>query len=120
MNCTPMVVLPTPLGRYLKNVGVTLLLVNELKDMADSRISEIGISYLADNVIFMRYFERRVGTRAELRRGVGVLKKRLSDFEKSMRDYTLTPYGIQLGEPIEHLGGILGQGSDRLVDASIV
>jgi circadian clock protein KaiC len=108
------------LGRYLKNVGVTVLLVNELKDLADSRISEIGISYLADNVIFMRYFERRIGTRAELRRGVGVLKKRLSDFEKSMRDYALTPYGIQLGEPIEHLGGILGQGSDRLVDASIV
>ena len=108
------------LGKYLKNIGVTVLFVNELKGLADTRISDIGISYLADNVIFMRYFEAHSAGKAELHRGIGILKKRLSDFEKTVRAYTLTSYGIAIGEPVAHLGGILGQGSDRVIDAPVL
>jgi len=108
------------LSKYLKNVGVTVLLINELKGLADTRISDIGISYLADNVIFARYYESRTEKFARLHRGIGILKKRLSDFEKTVHDFSLTPYGISIGAPIAHLGGILGQGAERVGDAQRV
>ncbi len=103
------------LCRYLKNVGVTVLLVNEQDDLNDFRISDVSISYLPDNVIFMRYFEWRDETKAELHRGLGILKKRRSDFEKMMREFSFTPDGIQIGSPVPHLGGIVGVGSSSVV-----
>lgn len=96
------------LCRYLQNVGVTVLLVNELLNLREFRVTEVGISYLADNVVMLRYIERKRGTYAEMGRAIGVLKKRLSDFEKTLRPFELTAAGMQIGEPVAHLGGILG------------
>lgn len=86
------------LGRYLQNVGVTVLLVDELKELISFRATEVGISYLADNLIFLRYVERVIGGSAQLCRGVGILKKRMSDFEKTVRDFSITPEGVRIGE----------------------
>jgi circadian clock protein KaiC len=96
------------LGRYLQNVGVTVLLVDELREVTEFRVTEVGISYLADNVIFLRYLERVVDGTVQLRKGVGVLKKRLSDFEKSVREFTITREGVQIGEALR-LSSILAQ-----------
>ena len=86
------------LGRYLQNIGVTTFLVDELQEIANFRASGIGISYLADNVIFLRYIERSVDGRFELGRGIGILKKRLSDFEKGVRAFEITAQGIEIGD----------------------
>jgi circadian clock protein KaiC len=88
------------LVRYLQNVGVTVLLIDELRDLTHFQISNAGISYLADNVIFLRYFERQVKGKLELQKGIGVLKKRMSDFEKHVREYTIVPGGIRIGDPL--------------------
>ncbi len=95
------------LCRYLQNVGVTVLLVNELLNLQEFRVSEVGISYLADNVIMLRYMESQRDGRAEMGRAIGVLKKRLSDFEKSLRPFELVSTGLQIGEPTRHLADIL-------------
>jgi circadian clock protein KaiC len=58
---------------------------------------------LADNIIFMRYFEAG----GQLRKAIGVLKKRLSDFEKSVREIEITRYGIKVGQPLTSFSGIL-------------
>jgi circadian clock protein KaiC len=92
------------LCRYLKNMGVATLLINEMEWITgDFRVTELGISYLADNIIFMRYLE----IRGELRKAIGVLKKRLSDFEKTLREIEITRYGIKVGEPLTNLRGML-------------
>ena len=96
------------LCRYLQNVGVTVLLVNEVQDLAHFRVSEVGISYLADNVLFLRYIERRVDDRVEIQRAIGVLKKRLSDFEKTLRPFSLTRQGVVIGAPLQRITGALG------------
>ncbi len=88
------------LGRYLQNIGVTLLLIDELRELMDFRVTEVGISYLADNVLFLRYVERNADGRTELRKGVGVLKKRLSDFEKGVREFEITSEGVRVGEAL--------------------
>lgn len=92
------------LCRYLKNMGVAVILVNEVEKITgDFRVTELGISYLADNIVFMRYLE----IKGELRRAIGVLKKRLTDFEKNLREIEITPYGIKVGKPLSNLRGIL-------------
>lgn len=92
------------LSKYLANMGVTALLINEVEWITgEFRATEGGISYLADNIIFMRFLE----VRGELRKAIGVLKKRLSDFEKTMREFEITRYGVKVGKPLTELRGIL-------------
>ncbi len=92
------------LTEYLSNMGITVLLVNEIEAITgDFKVTELGISYMADNIIFLRYLEMQ----GELRKAIGVLKKRLSDFENKMRQFKITKEGIKVGEPLIHLRGIL-------------
>lgn len=92
------------LVKYLQNRGVSVLLINEIQSIiGDFQVSEIGVSYMADTVIFLRYLEYK----GELRRTIGVLKKRLSDFEKTLREFRITRYGLRVGEPLTGLRGIL-------------
>lgn len=92
------------LCKYLQNRGVAVLLINEMESITgEFRVTEIGISYLADTIIFLRYLEMR----GELRRTIGVLKKRMSDFEKTLREFQISRYGIKVGAPLTQLRGIL-------------
>ncbi|HEY9877783.1 MAG TPA: ATPase domain-containing protein, partial [Leptolyngbyaceae cyanobacterium] len=92
------------LCKYLQNMGVAVLLINEVEAITgEFRATEIGISYLADTIIFLRYLE----IRGELRRVIGVLKKRMSDFEKNLREFQISRYGLKVGSPLKQLRGIL-------------
>ncbi|MBI3803427.1 MAG: AAA family ATPase [Nitrospirae bacterium] len=92
------------LCRYLKNMGVTVILINETEEITgDFKATEVGISYLADNLVFLRYLELH----GELRKTIGVLKKRLTDFEKTLREIEITGDGVKVGRPLTELRGIL-------------
>jgi len=67
------------------------------------QVSEFGLSYLADSIIFLRYLELR----GEIRKVIGVLKKRLSSFERSLREIEVGRYGIKVGKPLTTIQGIL-------------
>ena len=92
------------LCRYLKNMGVTTILLDDVsKVTGDIEVTSHRISYLADNVVVLRYLE----VDGELRKAVGVLKKRASDFERSLRSFEITAEGIQIGDKLTGLRGIL-------------
>jgi circadian clock protein KaiC len=92
------------LCKYLQNVGVAVLLINEVEYLTgDFRVTEVGISYMADNIVFLRYLELQ----AEIRKVIGVLKKRLTSFERTMREIEVSRYGIKVGKPLTNLQGIL-------------
>jgi circadian clock protein KaiC len=92
------------LCRYLTNIGVTVILLDETSTvMGDFSATDSGISYLADNILFLRHIEHQ----GELRKIAGVLKKRTSDFERTLRELKITEHGIKLGEPLTGLRGIL-------------
>ncbi len=92
------------LSKYLQNMGTAVLIVAEASTVVgDFSISDEGISFVADNILFLRYLE--IG--GELRKAVGVLKKRLSDFEKTLREFEITSSGIRVGRPLTDLRGIL-------------
>ncbi|WP_341938746.1 ATPase domain-containing protein [Marinimicrobium sp. C2-29] len=94
------------LCRYLVNMGVTVVHVNEVFSIAgnQTRITEHGISYIADNVIMLRYVELD----GELRKSIGVLKKRAGSFERTLREFEITPEGLKIGPPFRGLRGLLG------------
>ncbi len=102
------------LCKYLQNMGVAVLLINEVESIVgDFQVSDVGISYLADNIVFLRYLELR----GELRKVVGVLKKRLSSFERTLREIEMSRYGIKVGRPLTNLQGIL-TGRISYIDAA--
>lgn len=92
------------LFRYLTNMGVSVVAVNDTEAITgDFRATEVGISYMADNLVFLRYLELN----GELRKAIGVLKKRLGDFERQLREYAITKEGIRVGAPLVNLRGVL-------------
>lgn len=92
------------LGRYLKNMGVTVIFVDEVDTVTgEFKATNAGISYLADNVLFLRHVEMD----GELTKTMGVLKKRVSRFERTLRQFEITTDGLVVGEPMTGLTGVL-------------
>jgi circadian clock protein KaiC len=93
------------LGTYLKNMGVTGLFISEVSDITgDFSVTDgQNFSYLADTILFLRYLEHR----GELRKAMGVLKKRASDFERTLRGFEIREGGVHLGEPLTDMRGVL-------------
>jgi circadian clock protein KaiC len=75
--------------------GVSLLMSFELPDLFEvTRLSEIGISHLSDNVLLLQYLRQRGG----VKRTLTVLKTRASLHEPQIKEFTITSAGITLGE----------------------
>lgn len=102
------------LCRYLGNMGVTVIVINEVHSIeADALlVTESGISYLADSVILLRYLEAE----GELRKCIAVLKKRTGDFEKTLREFEFTDAGLATSPPIAGVVGVL-RGVPQYTDA---
>jgi circadian clock protein KaiC len=92
------------LAKYLQNMGIAVLLINEVETVVgDFRVTDVGVSYMADNIIFLRYLELN----GQMGKAIGVLKKRFGDFEKTLREVTISSAGIRLGPRLTGLRGIL-------------
>ncbi len=97
---------------YMKSQGVTVFMTNELKNITgEFRVTSTNTSYLADNILFLRYLEMN----GKLEKAIGVLKKRMSGFENTMRRYRITSEGIKVGAPLDNMRGIL-TGNPEFID----
>ncbi|QIO24202.1 ATPase domain-containing protein [Haloarcula sp. JP-L23] len=100
------------LNRYLKNMGVTVILIDEVSNITgEFQATNVGISYLADNIVFLRHLELE----GEMQKVIGVLKMRTSDFERTLRKFEITEHGITVGDPLIQVQGILS-GTPQLTD----
>ncbi len=92
------------IGRYLRNMNVTGLVTNEVHGITgEFRATEQNVSHLADSIVVLRHVEYR----GELRKVIGVLKRRTGDFERGLRTLEITEDGLILGEQLTDLRGIL-------------
>jgi circadian clock protein KaiC len=92
------------LCKFLIEHGLTVLLVNEIREITGTfRATEGEVSHLADNLIFLRYLE----IEGELRKAIGILKKRAGNFEKTLREFRISEHGIRVGAPLVELRGVL-------------
>ena len=89
----------------LANSGATVLMTSELEDRyIDLRFSPYGTAFLTDAIIVHRYIE--VDSRVQ--RVMAVVKVRASAHSSDLRLYHIDDDGIQIGEKLADLEGILG------------
>ena len=98
--------LPTHLHElfaYLNQKGILTIVVVAQHGLAMSENAELDVSYLADSVLLLRYFE----VNAEIRQAVSVFKKRTGGHERTLRELQISGTGIRVGEPLVGFRGIL-------------
>jgi circadian clock protein KaiC len=88
---------------YLGQMGVLTILVSAQQGLVGHMINNIDVSYLADSVILLRYFE----SRGAVRQAISVLKKRTGAHERTIRELRIGREGLSIGEPLSHFRGIL-------------
>jgi circadian clock protein KaiC len=87
---------------YLGQLGVLTIMVLAQHGLVGPMNTPIDISYLADAVLLLRYFEAK----GNVRRALSVVKKRSGDHEHTIREFTLSNRGVQLGPPLVNFSGI--------------
>lgn len=89
---------------YLAQRGVTALIpLAQHGPLAHGSSQGAEISYLADAIILLRYFEAG----GAVRQAISVLKKRSGSHEHTIREYRIGPGGYELGEPLRAFRGVL-------------
>jgi circadian clock protein KaiC len=88
---------------HLGDRGVATALTIAQSGIAGPMTSPVDVSYLADTIVFLRYFE--AGGR--VRKAISVLKKRSGRHEDAIRELTLDTGGISVGEPLADFRGVL-------------
>jgi circadian clock protein KaiC len=93
------------LTTYLANSGVaTFLTVAQQGLLGQNMSSPIDVSYIADTMIMMRFFEAG----GKVHKAVSVLKKRTGMHETSIREIGVKNARLTVGEPLTHFRGVLG------------
>ena len=88
---------------YLNRKGIVSILVVGQYGLVGNMQSPIDMSYLADTVVLLRYFEAQ----GEVRQAISVLKKRTGKHERTIREFRIDEGGIQLGQPLTDFHGVL-------------
>ncbi|HEY0522378.1 MAG TPA: ATPase domain-containing protein [Stellaceae bacterium] len=88
---------------YLGNQGVTTILIMAQHGLVGDTQAPLDISFLADTVILLRYFEAE----GQVRKAISVLKNRSGRHETTIREYRLADGGISVGSAIREFQGVL-------------
>ncbi len=93
------------LTRVLKNHNVATIITDESNALTGfPEATSTNTSYIADNIIFLSYVE----VDGELQRAIGVLKKRLGDFDSRFHRFAIeSDDGLTLKGPFENVHGIM-------------
>ncbi len=82
------------LTQRLVRIGVSLFTTLEVPDLFEVvRVSEQGMSHLADNVLLLQYIRRD----SRIERALTVLKTRASRHDPEVRSFEISKEGIVLG-----------------------
>jgi circadian clock protein KaiC len=87
---------------------VTIFVMAQHGLLGSGMQTAVDVSYLADTVVIFRYYEAE----GAVHQAVSVLKKRTGYHERTIRELSLTPGRIRVGEPLDRFDGIL-TGSPR-------
>jgi circadian clock protein KaiC len=92
--------------QYLNRRGAMTFMTVAQHGLIGNMQAPIDVTYLADTVILLRYFEAS----GKVRRAISVIKKRSGSHETSIREYRISKEGLTLGEPLEGFSGVLQGG----------
>lgn len=88
---------------YLNRQGASTFMTVAQHGLVGDMRAPVDITYLADTVILLRYFEAM----GQVRRAVSIIKKRTGTHESTIREYRIGTSGLKIGAPLEAFQGVL-------------
>ncbi|KKC31076.1 ATPase domain-containing protein [Devosia psychrophila] len=89
--------------QYLNRQGASTFVTVAQHGLVGETKSPVDMTYLADSVILLRYFEAA----GRVRRAISIIKKRTGPHEDTIREYRIGSTGFSIGEPLEDFQGVL-------------
>jgi circadian clock protein KaiC len=89
--------------QYLNRSGVSTFVTVAQHGLVGDMETPVDVTYLADTVILMRYFEAQ----GRVRRAISVVKKRTGVHEDTIREFSINSQGLSVGPVLENFQGIL-------------
>jgi circadian clock protein KaiC len=89
--------------QYLNRQGAATFITVAQHGLVGDMRTPVDITYLADTVILLRYFEAA----GEVRRAMSVIKKRAGAHENTIREYWIDATGLNVGVPLTDFHGVL-------------
>jgi circadian clock protein KaiC len=89
--------------QYLNRQGAATFMTVAQHGLVGDMKAPVDVTYLADTVILLRYFEAS-GT---VRRAMSVIKKRTGAHESTIREFRIGNDGLSIGEPLNGFQGVL-------------
>ena len=88
---------------YLSHQGVLTLLLNPQQGLMGSMATNLNISYIADSVILLRFFE----SEGRIRKAISIIKNRSGRHEDTIREFRIDSRGVRVGLPLTEFRGVL-------------
>lgn len=88
---------------YLSQQGVVTFLLNPQHGLVGTMTTSLNISYVADAVILLRFFEAA----GRMRKAISVLKNRGGAHEDAIRELRIDAHGVRVGAPLIDFKGVL-------------
>ena len=83
------------LNQTMSVAGVSTVMTEEVADLFNTaRLSQHGISHISDNVILLSYLRDA----ATIRRTITVIKTRASEHQPDVREFVISPAGLEIGQ----------------------
>ena len=89
--------------QYLNRQGASTFLTLAQHGMVGDMKQTVDLTYVADTVIMLRYFEAL----GRVRRAISVVKKRTGRHEDTIREFQIGKLGLTLGQPLKEFQGVL-------------
>jgi circadian clock protein KaiC len=88
---------------FLRQQGVVTIITVVQHGLVGQMKSPIDVTYIADTVILLRYFEAA----GRVKKAVSVIKKRSGGHEDTIREFKIDQTGLRVGEPLTEFQGVL-------------
>jgi circadian clock protein KaiC len=89
---------------FLANRGVSIIMTLVQRGVFGAPVDDVAeVSYLADTVVLLRYFEFH----GSVRQAISVVKKRSGPHEHTIRECRVESGGLKVGAPLKDFQGVL-------------
>jgi circadian clock protein KaiC len=89
--------------QYLNRRGAATFMTVAQHGLVGDMKAPVDVTYLADTVILLRYFEAL----GSVRRAISIIKKRTGAHESTIREYRIDNRGLTIGDPLDGFQGVL-------------
>jgi circadian clock protein KaiC len=90
--------------QYLNRQGASTFMTVAQHGLVGDMQTPVDVTYLADTVILLRYFEAT----GEVRRAISIIKKRTGPHESTIREFRISSAkGLTVGAPLDNFSNVL-------------